>query len=546
MPILRQRKDDGGYYVRASLSGSSAFATWQISPEGIETLRRRGYTGVDFSFPQNVLKELIDRGQAYTHGSGVDLVLPALRVARTDSAVMQAPRSQGSKLVIFPGGGSWELAIQVKEIPRIWSSAVESLVDALSGWELIAEASKVPATQLWPGRGGAHLPVIPRRETYNMRPVGNWPESWDILWWLGSVPGLGSDVTLFSGENGERLDHGLSLEPGESYFLVAPADTSAGRGRWPPPSFLDPDNLGVRDEWQAWSIQVPRSAGIYISAWCDAIGYRLAKSRCRLNLITPPHRYNDQGIPIIFAEEEIVFGLSPVGDSENVEISFYTARFQEPGMYRVAHDDISTAPLHILVERSVIAQPEKPVALSIEVDIYGEKFSLHAFSDGAGPHIIEVPGKLLRQSHDVTINCDVPLNMISSGAVTSRIDQVSAEEAGARIQEQVADAVRRKENLSLQLDAGAYGRLWLEYVVRPILENVGLPLPLLTVRRARWLSAILKGGQHTDALIPLSSSVCRKLARLSVLPECAALRELRAAPASLIPHLHAITRLVQD
>jgi len=555
MPVLHKRKkskkDDSGCYVLAHLPGGSAIITWQITPDGIEALRLHGYKGEDtFKFAPSLLKELIEHRQAYTFGSGVKWNPPTISVSRAEPPAIRASRSEAASLIIFQRAGSWELAIQIDEIPHSWGSAAESLVNALSGWKLVAEAGvAAPATQLWPGRGGAHLPVRPHTEPYIVQPVGSWPESWNVSGWLGIVPGLSHLATLFSGEGGERLEPGLALEPGESYFLVAPADTSSGRGRWPPPSFLDPESLGDHHGWQAWTIQVPRSADIRLSAWCDAVGYRLAQTRYRFSLITPLHGYSEQGVPVVLAERDIVFGLSPAGDGAeaDAETSFYAMRFQEPGMYRVALDDISTVPLYVVVEYRVAAQPENPAALAIDLGLCGEQITLQALKDGVGPHTIQMPQTQLREPPIITVHCAVPLDIIwELGATKGRIEQASAEEAGARVSEQVAEAVRHRESLKIQLDAGAYGRLQLECAAYPSTGVNSPPLHPAALRRARWLSAVLRGGQHTGMLIPLPRSIRRKLANLSTLPGCAALRDLRAVPALLIPHLRAITKLLQD
>ncbi len=538
MPKLYKYIGKEGYYIKGAIPGSGQNSTLQVTPEALR--RIRAVIGEkEGSFPHYVLRELLDEKLVFTKGLYPLGRIPIINVLRSTD---QVDRKSTSRLIFIEEDNTWKLAIQITELPRTWVEKADNLVNALSGWRLHVEGGlPIPATQLWPGRGGAQMSIRPHREPYSVQPVGRWPESWDVVGWLGSVPGLDSGVTLFSGEDGERIESGGMIDLGEAYFLVSPIDTS-GRRHLTPPSFLTPESLGRRDSWNAWAIQMPQSADSGASEWCNTIGYRLAQPRYRITLISPPHRYSEQGLPVVLADREIVFGLAPVGSfiGPDAETSFHTTRFQEPGLYRVALDDTSTGPLNLAVELKPVALAEGPAALAIEYG--GVRF--HALKDGVGPHTIQMRQEWLSEPPTIVVRCAVPLHLSwKLGTTQGRIDQMVAEETDIRAQ--IAEAIRRRERLTVQLDAGAYGRLHLEYVVQATKTVGDLHLSPRAVQRARWLSAILQGHQRKDALVPLSVSARRKLMRLSALPGCAALRGLQAAPASLIPHLYALMRLVQ-
>jgi hypothetical protein len=258
MPILRQRKDGSGYYVRAVLPGTNAFGTWQLTDAGLSIIRSRGYEGEEVEFPQALLKELIDRGDAYTGGSGITLSSPSLKITRE-----RAPRihSRAVSLLFVEKDVGWELVLQISEIPTAWIEGVADIVSALSGWQIVVSGvPPVPAMRLYPGRGGAKIPVAPQREPYAIRVEGAWPKAWPVTSWLMPPVGLGDGVVLFRGDTGERLWTNTPLEPGESYTLVVPDQLTTGPKRLLPPPQLSPEHLGRVSQWHAWSIEVPGHA----------------------------------------------------------------------------------------------------------------------------------------------------------------------------------------------------------------------------------------------------------------------------------------------
>lgn len=552
MPVLHQRKEDGGYYVRAILPGTSTIATWQITPEGVNIIRARGYLGVDVDFPPRLLKELIDRGHAYTHGLGISAA-PPLHVTRADPSVARpAASARALSLVFFEEGATWKLAVRVAEIPRAWAESADNLVDALSGWQIRIEGiPPVPATRLWPGRGGALIAVMPQHQAYEVTPQGRWPDAWDVPAWLGLVPGLGPEATLFSGDDGERLDPGATVEPGGTYIFVAPDNRAARRGHRRPPAFLAPEYLGRSGAWQAWSIQLPESVDEQVRGWCTAIGYRLAEPRFRLALITPPQGYTKTGLPIIAVGEDVVLGLmsagpSPVGEAR---CTFYTTCFQEPGTFRIATDGTSAAELHVVAERQPLAVDTRhPPALRIELKWGSHKVTWHAFRDGVGPHEFRSPQSARQGLATITVHCAVPLSVSwELGATRGHRDAIAADEAGAIIAGRMQEAAQRRERLSLELDAGAYGRIRLDLVPPADAITTGAPaLPPGVVRRARWLAAALQRQQDGASQVPLSASTRHAMERLAHLPECAALRNLRTVPAPLLPHVRSIARQLQE
>ncbi len=540
MPTLHKYVDGDGYYIKAYIPGRSQFSTLQVTPQALRRIQAAigAEQGV---FDHSLLQELLREKLVYTKG------LFPLSVSVTPSAPPAARRS-GVRLVFIEGEHPWSVALRVDELPGRWLEAVDSLVDALSGWRIcVPSAPPVPATQLWPGRGGALIRVAPQRQAYEVTPEGRWPSGWDVRAWLGSIPGLGTGATLFDGDSGERLEQRV-VEPGSSCFLLV-HDEHAGRSRYrEPPAFLAPERLGRCGAWQAWSIQIPQSADAQVRDWCGSIGYQLAKPSSRLVLITPPRRYSDAGVAVVSANEDIVLGLLPAGAGQdtNTSAAFYTTRFQRPGTFRVTVDDAADAALYLTVEpRPTEARINCPAGLAIVLEWGGSKVELDALRDGVGAHRDPVRRKALREQAAVQVRCAVPLTLLwELGAALERRDQLAADEAGALIEELLQKAAQQAAPLVLQLDAGAYGRLYLELGTQTDTPAATPTLPPAVKRRARWLATALT-GMAGETGIPLTASDRRVLEQLAALPGCDRLRDLRAVPVALAPHMRAIVRLVQ-
>jgi hypothetical protein len=555
MPTLNKYVDKDGYYIKGYIPGLGQNSTLQVTQTALRRIQD-AIGSEEGHFAPSLLRQLLAENLVYTKGlsplSGLPINIPSISVTRL---APQAARRSAVKLVFVETELTWGLALRVAEIPQAWAAAVDSLVDALANWRLCAVgATPVPATRLWPGKGGALIAVAPQQKSYGVIADGYWPDTWDVRAWLGQVPGLGSRAMLFSTDNGVRIEPSTALILGESYVLVAPADLATGRGRWPPPQILMPESLGELGAWHAWAIQLPRSSSEQLRSWCEAIGYRLTLPRFRLSLITPPQGYSDMGLPIVTKDEEIVLVLEPANVDSGAEISttFYTTRFSEPGSFKITIDEASigegsVAPLYLVVEQcSTEARIDYPAALTIKFNWSEHQISLQALRDSVGPHLLQIPCSTLNDDIEIQLSCPVPLHLIwKAGELGTRRDGIVAEEAAALISEQLREGARHRAQLNLQIDAGPYGRLCLEFATAVEKQTIS-PLGPTTERRTRWLAAVLRHPRSHATIRLASPPIRRLLERLAQVPGCAALSHVQAVPTDIVPHLYALIKSVQD
>lgn len=539
MPILRQRKDGSGYYVRAWVPGTIAIGTWQLTAAGVSIIRSRGYQGEEVEFPQALLRQLIDRGEAYTGRSGLTLSPPLLKIAHERAPLI---RSRAVSLLFAERDVGWEFVLQISEIPTAWVEGVADIVSALSGWQIVVSgAPPIPAMRLYPGRGGARISVAPQREPYAISAEGALPKEWSVTSWLIPPAGLGGGIALFRGDTGERLWTDTPLEPGESYTLVVPEHLTAGPKRLLPPPQLSPEHLGRVSQWHAWSIEVPKQLDEQVRSWCVRAGLQLAEPRFRLSLVTPPRGYSEVGQAIITAGEEVVLALAPLQPQEGLKTSFYTARVEQIGALTLSIEDIAVTPLRLLVVPGADSiQQVTPAALTLDVAWGGNIVSFKGL--GGAQHTLQRPTNASAEAPYAEVRCPAPVAlMLRLGERSVRQQELSADDAGPQIAKALHEAGRCGLALTIEIDAGSFGRLSLIAPARTEALTTTTLSPT-TLRRARWLAAALPAISRSENSIPVPASLQQALNRIARQAGCESLREVRAIPASLLPALRAVAR----
>lgn len=542
MPKLRKYKDGHGYYVLGQVPGTASISTWQITPAGVARLRSAGYSGDDIFFSPKLLKELIDRGDATTGKSGVGLPLPTLIVSHERASTIQPP---AVSLIFVEEVRSWRLALQIARLPRSWIQEIEDLTTALSNWKIIVPgATPVPATRLYPGRGGALIPVRPQQGPYTISAEGTWPLEWNVRSWLVAPTGLEKDLTLFRGDSGVRLPEGSLIEPGETYTLVVPFHLAADL-RKSPPAVLLPESLGQVDQWRAWSIQIPVEVDEQILSWCKRAGFRVAEPRSKLNLVTPPSAYTHAGQAIITVDEELVLALTPQQRQEGGEVNFFTVCFKQTGAFCINVENSVATPIHVVVETpSTLLQPLPPAPLTLRIHWGEHTFQFNAFRDTSGPHQLAHPTISKEQALYVEVICDTPINLtLDLGDNRRQLERLSTDEAGSLITEMLQAASRRKVHLSAQIDGGVFGRLRFVLPALSVMNDATISLPPETLRRARWLAVVLPALTRSAPTVPIPISTRHIFTRIAELPGCATLNNLYVVPTTLLPVVRAIARV---
>lgn len=542
MPILRQRKDDGGHYVRAWVPGTAAIATWQLTPVAVAAIQARFGRGEEVEFPQSLLRELIERGQAYTGGGGID---PLQLTISRDSYT--ASRSRSVSLLFVEQGDTWGLALRITELPSAWAAGVDDLLEALAGWRIIVEGeSRIPATRLYPGSGGALIPVPPQAH-YSIRVEGMPPRSWGVESWLIPPAGLGAGRAFFRGDTGERISPSSELEPGESFTMVVADCLATGQGRLLPPASISAEYLGRVDQWRAWSIDLPASPDEQARSWCEQVGLKVAEPRFRLSLVTPPRAYTDDRQAIVAAGEELVLALIPLQAHEDPKPGLLTTRIDQTGPITLSAKHVLSSSLRLLVQPcDALPQQATPPELSLRVRWGDLTVGIGALR-AASPTELRRPAVPSADSPLVEVLCPAPVRLsLQLGRHSALRHETPADEAGPLLAEALREATRRKQPFLAQLDAGAFGRISVKCPEPQDSSAERLALSPAVVRRARWLAAMLTSRPNREALAPVPASLVPTLAQFAAQPGCEILASLKFIPPSLLPSLRAIASLAES
>lgn len=335
MPNLHRSVLDRHHYLKGGAPGS--FWTLQVSPEGVEWLRARGYdvAGANVSVAVAHVEALKTLGWAYSKGladpggSGHPLVslLGALAPARAEPVFGPAAGTgltAGAipahlSVELLPAEG-WRLVVRVGSTPpgvlpdggvRVWTdalAAVSVLVDD-------GRTAAVPGLTLWPGSAGASVRVAPRTAGYTLRLAEGGPAGLRDAWRPVVVPGIPSGGAVFQDPDrggSSRLAPGERLARGERYVLLRPARG----GHSTPPADLTPTVLGEVDGWTAVLVTIPIASTAAVRLWADAIGHPLREPRWRLDLVAPARVAAGvdaaaDGYPVVVGDRALLLALVP-------------------------------------------------------------------------------------------------------------------------------------------------------------------------------------------------------------------------------------------
>ncbi len=547
MAKLRQKKN-GEYIIKGPVPGVGSFATWQVSSQALDLLTRNGYR-VDSTLPGSLVSELSNKGLISTGASGIsrDSVHPQ---PQTQAQVSQERQttviSHAMSLVFLESDSHWDLALKFAELPVESSQRADDLLQTLSSWKIIVDGvGALPATRLWPGRGGDVMIVPPRHEPYMLHIEGTVPEAWDVHSWFIAPPGMHADIVLFEGENGTYLTANQELSPGTDYYVIEYMRNPGRRSKYmPPPSSVLYESLGIRNNWQAWMIRLPMQRDDHIRDWCKRLGYQLAEARYRLNLVTPPAGYSEAGLPVVVVGQDIEFALIPVKDEHHTDLAFYSTCFNEPGSYRISVDELVASSLHLVArELEHVGTTTSPCQLTVQLT-WGERMvTRYAFRDGSELCMFAPSPDAVEAQPKVEVWCSVPVTVRwqSNGEMWLR-ENLSTSELVDMLSDVLLEARYPETRIDLWLDAGAFGRLSFRFIGTSVSSQaVQRSFSTATLRRARWLATVLPGRAQCEKVIPLPRVTQRTVSQIAAYPGCEALAELSFVPESLLPCVRAIT-----
>lgn len=329
MPTLYRDKRDGGYFIRTF---RGTYMTYQVFPDGEVWLREHGVDLDAKQWPVEIgrdrFRALQAHGYLFTGGGGIP--------GRTLYNLLHAPATYGDNLdhttpgisrdAVPPlprlvlrdlGVQGWELAIAVPEIPRdlLPNGDARELTHTLSNWRLrvqsLDEERSLSAVLLWPGSGGAHLPVPLETSPHLLVMTGPWPTALQTGWGLEIAP-VREPVTLFAGpaHGGARLFPNERVLAGRPYVILRRVHPAP---RWLPAAEVLPQrSLGTIEGWEAVEITVPEAPPSEVEDWLTALGHPLVRMPWTIEIVSPfADRHSIAGVPILAPGEPILLALFP-------------------------------------------------------------------------------------------------------------------------------------------------------------------------------------------------------------------------------------------
>lgn len=310
MPKLSQAKD-GHFFFRQLVFGHGT-ATWQVKPEGVAFLKKKGIH-VDDDIPLPYVKRLRDSGQAYTGGSGLG-VTPTKFTGNPDFEFEKV------NFVLKEQGSKWKFGIFIPELGEDVVSAIVAQ-GVQSKCFLKVNELLIPMVQLWPGKGGAIVEVGPSLAPYQLRTTGPWPKQtspkFPTSFQLSSC-----ELFLISGDVARRIHRAAPLEPGATYLLVTRVPVGSGGA---PEDFEDvTPELWRSKNWRWYTFSISESPSEELEVWCSRLGFAVQEHSWKLGLVSPPPvAYTQDGVPVIASRSVILMAKRPEGGKKVLDLELH-------------------------------------------------------------------------------------------------------------------------------------------------------------------------------------------------------------------------------
>jgi hypothetical protein len=263
--------------------------------------------------------------------------------SRALAAVEEEPSELG--LLLTQLDGSWGLGLRLPEIPGD-ELKEESLTALLSAYVDIYSGTtpplRLPAIDLRPGVGAARVEVAPSLHTFRTQPAGLWPAGIQCDRWRLEARGLDGKGVLFRLRRGEwiRLIAGSSVHLGETVLVLA--DT-----RCAPPVIKENHQrlAGGGLQWCIWEVRLPSEPQEPVTAWLANLGHQLVQGPWCIDLVTPPRRYSESGVPFFWVKDSPILAFEAPQPSATAMVEIQSGTNSCLGSIGVTHG----SPAHVAV-----------------------------------------------------------------------------------------------------------------------------------------------------------------------------------------------------
>jgi hypothetical protein len=230
------------------------------------------------------------------------------------------------------------------------------------------------------------------------------------------------------------------------------------------------------------------------------------------------------------------------------------------GHYRISGVNGLARPLTLRVNPSDLNMPSDPEPLTIQLTTSTQQYKYAAYgevSQASKEQVIEIEHFGVGDVPVCAVHCPVPVTVTwtCGDEYKQQRSQINdASKIDNHVNSLLVFAWKRREALSFVMDAGSFGRLSLSIRPRALpqqQEPSSQTLPTsqrspYLLQRIQWLSEEAMKMQGDEVvMVPVPLIVQARLKKLKSVPEYAHLVTMTQFPQGLLPHLCALTKMLQ-
>ncbi len=513
--FLRHAQDGHHFTVTRPYGGQIGFVTYRINEEGVDYLRRRSIV-VEDDIPLDALKYLLDRGLAFTSGSGVD--------GQGDQALLEnlvkrvAPELKAHTLPLRLRTKGNECSLECWIPPIRQKSISHDRAYLRREWAGI-DGERIPLSDLLAGIVGYWQPVLPHESDYELDFRTAALAAFSPEEWKQESPGLLSTGTLFHSEEegGTRLLPSQGVLPEKAYSLVATSTQQI-------PSNVLVSQWRQLNSWKVADLVMPEEIDDQCEEWLHGLGQFVESEPLVVRFMAPPAlRFVGDILPVTPPAPAYLVGIQGIRTnatevtvevrSNEETLDQFTCPPSDPLWLKLGHLDRGRYVLLAVAGRQAKSylfqveaseQPSAPRPIAASFKVLGEELKLDGTWESTDRNVLDLESLAFKDNNFEVLSIK-PTNIPITLEYTSPTKVLSNDFSDTA---SLLDGSQHApiSNLSrLRFDAGNYGAITV--TSQPPVQKRSRHLPSDIQAKIKWLTATLlhtnqNKTQQTTALQP--------------------------------------------